>query len=222
MGGEAPLRRAWAFQAILSEPLFVYIVQRVLIRLVADLRALELNWALVGGFAVAVHGEPRTTRDVDIVLALASEAEAEAAVLGLRLRGYGDHPEGAVLEQPDGRLATVRLVSPAEGESGIVVDLLFASSGLEPEIVATAKALEILPGIMVPVVGAGYLLAMKVLAGRPKDVEDIRGILEYIESGELQLAREALDVITERGFHRGKNLQEELAQFLASMKPSAL
>jgi hypothetical protein len=200
----------------------VYIVQRVLIRLVADLRALELNWALVGGFAVAVHGEPRTTRDVDIVLALAGEAEAEAAVLGLRLRGYRDHPEGAVLEQPDGRLATVRLVSPTEGESGIVVDLLFASSGLEPEIVATAKALEILPGIMVPVVGAGYLLAMKVLAGRPKDIEDIRGILEYIEPGELQLAREALDVITARGFHRGKNLQEELAQFLASMKPSAL
>jgi hypothetical protein len=200
----------------------VYIVQRVLIRLVADLRALELNWALVGGFAVAVHGEPRTTRDVDIVLALAGEAEAEAAVLGLRLRGYRDHPEGAILEQPDGRLATVRLVSPVEGESGIVVDLLFASSGLEPEIVATAKALEILPGIMVPVVGAGYLLAMKVLAGRPKDVEDIRGILEYIEPGELQLAREALDVIAERGFHRGKNLQEEFAQFLASMKPSAL
>jgi len=75
---------------------------------------------------------------------------------------------------------------------------------------------------MVPVVGAGYLLAMKVLAGRPKDVEDVRGILEYIEPEELQLAREALDVITERGFHRGKNLQEELAQFLVSMKPSAL
>lgn len=200
----------------------MYIVQRVLIRLVADLRALELNWALVGGFAVAVHGEPRTTRDVDIVLALAGEAEAEDAVLGLRLRGYRDHPEGAVLEQPDGRLATVRLVSPVEGESGIVVDLLFASSGLEPEIVATAKALELMPRIMVPVVGAGYLLAMKVLAGRPKDVEDIRGILEHIEPGELQLAREALDVITERGFHRGKNLQEELAQFLASMRPSAL
>ncbi|HEX4960785.1 MAG TPA: nucleotidyl transferase AbiEii/AbiGii toxin family protein [Thermoanaerobaculia bacterium] len=200
----------------------MYIVQRVLIRLVADLKALEAKWALVGGFAVAVHGEPRTTRDVDIVLALAEEAEAEAAVLGLRLRGYRDHPDGAVLERPDGRLATVRLVSPVEGESGIVVDLLFASSGLEPEIVATAKALEILPGIMVPVVGAGYLLAMKVLAGRPKDIEDIRGILEYIEPGELRLAREALEVITERGFHRGKNLQEEFAQFLASMRPAAL
>jgi hypothetical protein len=200
----------------------VYIVQRVLIRLAADLAALQLDWALVGGFAVAVHGEPRTTRDVDIVLALAGEAEAEAAVLGLRLRGYRDHPDGAVMEQPDGRLATVRLISPVEGESGIVVDLLFASSGLEPEIVATAKALETLPGVMVPVVGAGYLLAMKVLAGRPKDIEDIRGILEYIEPEELRLAREALDVITQRGFHRGRNLQEELTRLVASMGHSAL
>jgi hypothetical protein len=222
MGGEAALRRSQGFPRLLSELIFVYIVQRVLIRLAADLAALQLDWALVGGFAVAVHGEPRTTRDVDIVLALAGEAEAEAAVLGLRLRGYRDHPDGAVMEQPDGRLATVRLISPVEGESGIVVDLLFASSGLEPEIVATAKALETLPGVMVPVVGAGYLLAMKVLAGRPKDIEDIRGILEYIEPEELRLAREALDVITQRGFHRGRNLQEELTRLVASMGHSAL
>ncbi|MEA2604253.1 MAG: hypothetical protein QOF89_5245 [Acidobacteriota bacterium] len=58
---------------------------------------------------------------------------------------------------------------------------------------------------------------MKVLAGRPKEFEDIRGILEYIEPEELRLAREVLDVITERGFHRGKNLQEELTRLLVSM-----
>lgn len=194
----------------------MYILEKVLIRLVADLEALRVSWALVGGLAVAVHGEPRTTRDVDVVLAAAEESAAEAAVLGLRMQGYRDYPGGAVIEQKDGRLATVRLISPLQDEGGIVVDLLFSSSGVEPEIVAQAKWIELMPKFVVPVIRAGHLLAVKIHAGRPKDLEDARTILESLHPSELQIARETLKLIHERGFSQEKDLQAELDNMIRS------
>jgi len=45
------------------------------------------------------------------------------------------------------RLATIRLIPPGERERGVVVDLLFASSGIEREIVAGAQVVEVMAGL---------------------------------------------------------------------------
>jgi hypothetical protein len=51
-------------------------------------------------------------------------------------------------------------MAPADGDSAImIVDLLFASSGVEAEVVGAAENLEVLPGLWVPVARAGHLLA---------------------------------------------------------------
>ena len=190
-------------------------LEKALIRLAEDLRAGGFRWALVGGFAVTVRSEPRSTRDIDVALAVAGEREASAAALHLRLRGYRDHPEGAVIEHKDGRLATVRLISPpVEGESGSAVDLLIASSGVEEEVVTAADLLEVLPGVMLPVAKTGHLLALKILAGRLKDQLDIESLLREIHPSELQRARETLTLIEQRGFDRDKDLFFELDRFL--------
>ncbi|HEX3553234.1 MAG TPA: nucleotidyl transferase AbiEii/AbiGii toxin family protein [Thermoanaerobaculia bacterium] len=186
-------------------------------RLAADLQAGGLKWALVGGFAVTLRAEPRTTRDIDVVLALAGEREAEAAALHLRLRGYRDHPEGGLIEWPDGRIATIRLVSPpVDDEAGTAVDLLITSSGVETEVVAAAEVLEILPRFTIPVARAGHLLALKVLANRPKDHEDARSLLREMDLEEVQMARETLVLIAERGFNRDRELLIELARLVDS------
>jgi hypothetical protein len=58
---------------------------------------------------------------------------------------------GAIVEQEAvGRLATVRLTWRAERHAP-VIDLLFASSGIEAEVVETAEIVEILPGLPIPV-----------------------------------------------------------------------
>lgn len=62
-------------------------------------------------------------------------------------------------QEATGRLATARLVAP-DGPDGVMVDLLLASSGVEPEIVAAAERLEILPGLVVPVATAGHLVQL--------------------------------------------------------------
>jgi hypothetical protein len=69
-----------------------------------------------------------------------------------------------VLEQEHtGRLATVRVATPGSS-GGTVVDLLFASSGVETEIAERAESFELFPGLVVPVSTRGDLIAMKVLS----------------------------------------------------------
>ncbi len=193
-------------------------LERALARLDQDLEALGVRWALVGGLAVGARAEPRTTRDVDVAIAVPSDRQAEELVFALRGQGYRE-AEPPVFEQTaQGRLATVRLLAPAgDRQPTIVVDLLFASSGIEPEVVAAAEPLEIVEGLVVPVARVGHLIALKVLAmapNRPLDFTDVKALLREAGAAELQVARDALALIAERGFARGKDLSAELARVL--------
>ena len=93
---------------------------------------------------------------------------------------------------------------------GAVVDLLFASSGIEPEIVAAADAIEAVPSFAVPVARIGHLIALKVLARddrtRPYDRVDLAALLTRADVSALAEARESLTLIMQRGFHRGRDL----------------
>jgi len=114
-------------------------------------------------------------------------------------------------------LATVRFISPpVQGGSGSAIDLLITSSGVEQEVVAGADLLEILPQVWIPVARSGHLLALKVLAGRPKDLIDIHSLLREIDPAEFQLAWDTLALIEQRGFHRDKQLAVEFEKIIRS------
>jgi len=194
----------------------VNLLDTAFVRLVADLRALKVEWALVGGMAVSYRSRPRTTEDLDVAIAVVGDREAESIARGFRSRGYHHLPE-SVLEHRDAkRLATVRFAATAQDCAGVVVDLLFSSSGIEPELVASAEVLEILPRVSVPVALTGHLLAMKILAGREQDVRDAQWLWEAADETEKQRARDALILITHRRYNRGKDLFSEMARILGS------
>jgi len=177
-------------------------------RAARDLNQLRVSWAVVGGLAVSARAEPRFTRDVDVTVAVRSDAEAEALVFALKGLGYG--VLATVEQDATKRLATARLSSP--GETLIVVDLLFASSGIEAETVADAKVIEVLAGLFMPVATIPTLLALKVLSWserRPRDAEDIQAMVREAAPAELDLVPPLLRLITERGFARTKDLQAE-------------
>ena len=183
----------------------------------AELDNLGVRWAVIGGLAVAVHAEPRQTRDVDFAIALAGDSEAERLVRDLVERGFRYIEEGAVLEQTvTERLAAVRLEPPIGGVVPVVVDLLFHSSGIEAEVVSAAEELEVLPGLRLRVANRGHLIALKVLAGRAQDVADTENLLRFADEEDVALARAALDLIAQRGCHRGKDLQAALNQRIAA------
>lgn len=174
-------------------------------RACADLVSLRVEFALVGGLAVSARAEPRLTRDVDLAVAVANDTEAERIVAKLIARGY--RVRATVEQSRAGRLATVRL--EPEGRS-VVLDLLFASAGIEREIVARAERLELLPGLWVPVARAGHLIAMKLLArddrDRPQDLDDIRALLVGATAADRRQVVTAVRLIEKRGYARGRDL----------------
>lgn len=193
-------------------------VEATLRRIAEDLHAIGRKWALIGGLAVSARAEPRTTRDVDVSVDVQDDAEAEQLVHALQARGYRIL---SVLEQTAaGRLATVRLEPPADAGRGAVVDLLFSSSGIEPEVVRAAEPLAILEDLEAPVARIGHLIALKVLARddrrRPQDWDDLAALLKEAVQADLDEARVAVRLIEERGYHRGKELVHELELLLSS------
>jgi predicted nucleotidyltransferase len=193
------------------------LLEAVLHRVADDLAALGVSWAVVGGFAVSARAEPRFTRDVDVAVAVAGDDEAEATISRLTARGYRLI---AMTEQDAvGRLATVRLVPTGTGDEGdIVVDVLFASSGIEPEIAAAAEAVELVPGLVVPVAQIGHLIALKLLArddeSRPQDRVDLLALRDAAGAADLDIAAEGVEQIRDRGFDRGRDLSSALSALL--------
>jgi predicted nucleotidyltransferase len=187
-------------------------------RVTDDLRARGARFALVGGLAVSVRCEPRFTRDLDLAVAVASDREAEELVHGLTRSGY--RIIALVEQEATKRLATARLSPPgAPGVGGVVVDLMFGSSGIEPEIVAGAEPLEVFAGLEVAVASVADLIALKVLARddrtRPQDIVDLRQLLAIARAEDVHGARSALARIRELGFHRDRELTRALDELLA-------
>lgn len=187
-------------------------VEDALRRIVADLESTPHPYALVGGFAVSARTDPRFTRDVDLVVDVRDDDAAEALIGHLAARGY--LLVAAVEQVAVGRLATARLSSPATPGGELIVDLLFASSGVEPEIAANSEALELLGDLLVPVARTGDLLALKLLARddvtRPQDLADLRALRSVASAGDLEAARETAGLIMERGYARGRDLLASL------------
>ena len=180
------------------------------------LEELGISWALVGGLAVSVRADPRFTRDIDLAVSVADDGAAESLVRDLKARGF--HLVLSLEQAALGRLATVRMLPPGEPAEGVVVDLLFASSGIESEICREAERLEVIPGLIVPVARAGHLVAMKILAagpGRPQDAMDLQALVTGMAATDRATALEAIARIEAVGAHRGKQLRAEAERWLA-------
>jgi len=177
------------------------------------LKELNIQWALVGGLAVSTHANPRFTNDIDISVSVQSDHEVEQVVFQLQQKQW--KAEQILEDEGKNYISTVRFVHFEHPD--IFVDLLFASSGIETEIVEGSICLEVFPDIHVHVAQLGHLLALKILSeqeGRAQDTVDIHSLLNEADETDIQLAKEACALITNRGFNRKKALTQLLEQRL--------
>lgn len=175
------------------------------------------RFALVGGLAVSARAEPRFTRDIDLAVAVVDDVEAEGLVH--KLSGSGYAVLATVEQTATHRLATVRLGTQGSTDKGVVVDILFASSGIESEVVDSATPVEIVPQLMLPIATVGHLIALKILSvkpERPQDAADLRALGTVAAQEDLDVARASLDLIERRGFSRGRNLRERFEEYFHS------
>lgn len=180
-----------------------------LVDLAGELNLVGANFAVVGGLAASARGEARFTRDIDVVVAISTDEEAEALVFRLTQRGY--LVLATVEHDAMHRLATARL----KHQSGVVCDLIFATCGIEREIVDGAQDLELFDANLIPTASAEAVVAMKVLSvtdQRPRDLGDIQAILRANPDLDQALVLTLLGAISSRGFARDQNLIEKWSE----------
>jgi hypothetical protein len=153
--------------------------------LFAALQRAGVRYLVVGGVAVVLHGHPRFTADLDLVVALDPD-NARAAIDALSGLGYRPRAPvaGALFADPAARRSWVE-------EKGLTVFTLWSPEHPATEIdlfvqepfpfdAAFARAMKAeLGDVTVPVASIEDLVALKRAAGRPKDLEDIR-VLEAL------------------------------------------
>lgn len=187
-------------------------LEAALRRAAADLNRYSRPWGLVGGLAVSARAEPRFTRDIDIAVAVEDDIGAQELVRHL----LGDrYILSGTVEHDNGRLASVRLHREID-DVDVVVDLLFANSGIETEVARAAESIEIVAGLTLPVARTGHLLALKLLArddtGLPQDLADLQALRSVATPADMTLADDAVRLIMERGFNRGRDLVSALRE----------
>lgn len=125
----------------------------------------QTPYALCGGLAVALHGAPRFTKDIDLLVALEHVEEARSVV-----RACGFHLTALPMKFKDSGLEVHRLSKIVEGNL-LTVDLVCANDSLQP-VLDSRERFRTEHGELWVVSRAG-LISMKLAAGRPLDLHDV-------------------------------------------------
>jgi hypothetical protein len=151
-------------------------------RIFGVLEAANVRYLVVGGVAVVLHGHPRFTADLDIVLDLRPD-NARLAILALDGLGYRPRAPVAALSFADESTRT----SWVEDKGMVVFSMwspqqpateidLFVRAPFDFDVVFARAVQADLGSTRVSVLGLGDLLDLKRAAARPKDLEDVRAL----------------------------------------------
>ena len=135
----------------------------------------QVKFLLVGAYALAAHGFPRATMDIDIWV-MPSPENAEAVLRALRR--FGTPAQGltaADLQRDD----TVLQIGVAPRR----IDIITGASGLQFEDAFTRSAEINIEGIQVHIPSIDDLIRNKKASGRTKDLADAE-TLEYLKISE--------------------------------------
>jgi hypothetical protein len=145
-----------------------------LVALVAELDASGIEYALCGALALAIHGAPRATKDIDILAKPEDEAQIREAV-----RRCGFTLEALPMTFRSG--ISVRRFSKIQGGKPVMLDVLWVNEALR-SIWADRLTLPWKAG-EIKVVSRDGLITLKLTAGRPQDLVDLQ-TLEEKERGD--------------------------------------
>ena len=131
---------------------------------------LGVPWYLFGAQAALLYGAARLTADVDVTVDLGTHP-THALVDGLSIAGFELR-----VRDVDQFVERTRVIPLVHVSTGLPLDVVLAGPGPEALFLARVQHRDV-EGISVPVASPEDLVVMKVLAGRSKDLEDVRAIL---------------------------------------------
>jgi len=135
-----------------------------------------IPYCLVGGYAVAVHGIPRHTADIDFLVALPAEKTGYFTSL-LRNKGYKVRHNKADLLDPLGDVFFIQTEIP--------VQLICAK--YQHHLAAIERAVLIdYSGQKIRVITPEDLIIFKLKAGAPRDLWDAENLLAFNQNLDLE------------------------------------
>lgn len=139
-------------------------------KIAAELSRREIPYMIIGGQAVLHYGEPRLTKDIDITLGVGLE--------GLPLVKKAVKAIGLTIEAPDADVFVreTMVLPTSDRKTGIRVDLVLSFSPFEREAIERAKIVDY-DNIPVRFASLEDLVIHKIVAGRPRDLEDVNSVL---------------------------------------------
>lgn len=117
-----------------------------------------------------LYGEPRLTRDIDITLGVDVD-EFDRVVAAMQPIGFK-----ALAADAQEFTRRTKVLPLMDTQSGIRIDLIFSFTPYEQEAIRRARTIRI-GDTDVSYASVEDLIVHKMVAGRPRDVEDVRGIL---------------------------------------------
>jgi predicted nucleotidyltransferase len=144
--------------------------EALLEKLSHELDRCHIPYMLIGGQAVLLYGEPRLTRDVDVTLGAGPDRLPE--ILGIAQAAKWR----VLVESPERFVAQTMVLPCLEPTSNIRIDFIFSFSAYEQEALARARRVR-MGSAEVCFASVEDLIIHKIVAGRPRDFEDLKGIL---------------------------------------------
>jgi len=141
--------------------------------------ARSVRYVVVGGYAVSLHAQPRSTQDIDILIA--ADAENTAAVFAA-LRDFGAPLEGLTPADFAEHGKFFRM-----GRAPVAVDILVDIDGIDFERAwrnRVEATVDPGTGLKAFFISREDLLANKIASGRPQDVADAEALRKSKEIGQ--------------------------------------
>jgi predicted nucleotidyltransferase len=126
----------------------------------------QVEYLLVGGFAVGFHGYPRATSDIDIWVGRSPENSKRVAAA---IREFGFDTPNLTPELFQQERKIVRMGNPP-----VRIEVMNSIDGVEFEQCRRNLVEVEFDGIPVPVINLADLKANKKVSGRPKDMDDLQ------------------------------------------------
>lgn len=144
--------------------------QRLLEAIATQLDRRSMAYMIIGGQALLVYGEPRFTRDIDVTLGVDSQKLDELLEIAKK-SGWK-----ILVENPQEFVNRTMVLPCLDEASGIRIDFIFSRSPYEAQAMKRVNKMSV-GKVQVCYASPEDLIIHKMIAARPRDLEDVRNIL---------------------------------------------